>query len=216
MTPTVKRAEAKPDGVNFNYIPLTREEQSARFALFCELHGPRESWDPAVCAELRKQEEDALPIIAALEVMFGKGRADLRLYLLLAARYDARAQRELGRCLVAAATATNPRELEAFTEAKKAIARADQIGPRNRAQAMAFLFAVAFLVYGYPLPRRSEVYDFLASNGVAITEAFKGNAGRQIFNIPILCDCPIGKPGRPRVGSKKWRAGVSKKVVPDF
>jgi hypothetical protein len=76
---------------------------------------------------------------------------------------------------------------------------------------LAFLFAGSFLLLGYPLPRRSDVYDFLASNGVAITEAFKGNAGRRIFNIPILRDCPLGKPGRPRVGSRKWRDRVVQK-----
>jgi hypothetical protein len=98
-----KAPTMKGDGVNLGYIPLTRDARIVRFGLLCNCHGHRESWDPAVCAGLRKQEEDDLPLVAALEVLFGKGRADSRLYLLLAARYDARAQKELGERLAGAA-----------------------------------------------------------------------------------------------------------------
>ena len=115
----MKGAVADSGGVNLRYIPLTRKNRILRYALLCKLDGPRESWDAHVCAELRKQEEDDRPLIATLEVMFGKGSPHLQIYLLLEAGCDAQAQKELGRWLSAAATATNSRELEAFAEAKE-------------------------------------------------------------------------------------------------
>ena len=208
-----RKGAANPDGVNLAYIPLTRDDRIVRWVLLDKLVGrPRESWDPAVCAALRKQEEDDQPLVAALEAMFGKGKgySALHIYLLLGAQYDEQGRHECARWLATAAISQNPGELEAFVKAKKAIALADEFGPRNRPQAWAHLFAVGFLMRGEPLPPRSVVYDFLARNRIAV-DSLKPNAKQRLWDAPILRDCPKDKPGRPRVGSKRWRVGIVQK-----
>jgi hypothetical protein len=144
--------------------------------------------------------------------MFGKGKgySALHIYLLLVAQYDEQGRQECARWLAIAAISQNPRELKAFAEAKRAIVLANELGPRNRPQAWAFLFVVGFRLRGEPLPSRSVVYDFLTRNRVAV-DSLKPNARRRLWDAPILRDCPKDKPGRPRVGSKKWRASIVQK-----
>jgi hypothetical protein len=59
-------------------------------------------------------------------------------------------------------------------------------------------------------PLRSVVYDFLARNRIAV-DSLKPNAKQRLWDAPILRDCPKDKPGRPRVGSKRWRVGIVQK-----
>jgi hypothetical protein len=223
----------KYEEVDFDpeYIPLTCAGRRARFIWLGQL---RQCQDVFIRLHLSHQEHQDQILLSMLEATFGKGAANWRLMLILEARFGALlaqqetricdplaheeakrssllAQEELGRRM-GAALKDDPKEYERFARAQKIVARAEEQGVARRPQVLAFYFALWFYVQDKPLPSRPQVYEFLAANGVPVTDEFKRNASREIFASPLLRDCPCGKAGRPRIGSKKWTRKVLKRA----
>lgn len=190
------QAPREDTNFNSNYVPLTCAARHAR-AWWLVQHRlyPMDAFTRVM---LRRQEKQDEIIASGLATIFGKGSSDWRVMLAAEMRSGLiRARREF--CARRTAAVNNdPDELARLNEAERIVDQAIKGGVARRAQLLAFDAVLRFHSLNRPMPPRDEVYQFLEACGIAVTPEFKRNAGREIFNIPLLRDCAVNKGGRPK------------------
>jgi hypothetical protein len=192
-------------GFNTAYIPLSgilRRRRRELIQRLLQLPESRELAAPVLAAEMQHQEEQEIPYVELLGVIFGKG-ADWRIATCLEAKHDPRVRNELASWLSKVVIERDDDELMRFQQAVKTIKRIEETGPAKRPKTLALLFVLRCWFERQGLPTEPQVRQFLVRAGIPLDEGRK-NEARDIFNRRILGILRKGKPGRkPKYPSSK-------------
>ena len=150
--------------------------------------------DPYVAQELHRQEERDKELRDEMDALFGKA-SDWRIALLIEARLNDHARRELTDTLTRIALAGEEREFALFGDAVATFARIKATGPTKLVKAAVLMFILSCRANGESPPTRAETDQLLERIGIL------GNAGRNV--VRDVYSGPIAgylaqRVGRPR------------------
>ena len=194
------RASRSKPVFHLDYEPLLASVREARRVLLAPWRWfPRdliaENIDPFVAKELLRQELFDAEFREDLEKLLGKEAVNRRVVLLLEARYNDHARKELGDALAKAYATADAKEVAEWDAARKIVARC----PAHPARILARIYVRGFWIHEKPFPPRGEVLEFLKSRGIPVS---RKNAARDIF-IGILSKCPRRRAGRKKSNRRR-------------